>query len=122
MYRLSRYCGCSKRCSFKGLEKYKYSIAIENCCKENYFSEKFTDCILSWTIPIYYGCPNIDKYFSKDCYYWLDINAPDCFDKLLYILNQPITEKQINAIKEAREIILNKHNVWPVVENIINND
>ena len=105
-----------------GLKEYKYSIAIENSCKENYFSEKFTDCILSWTVPIYYGCPNIDKYFSKDCYYWLDITKYDCFDKLEYILNQPITDKQINAIAEAREIILNKHNVWAVVENIINND
>ena len=105
-----------------GLEKYKYSISIENCCKDNYFSEKFTDCILSWTVPIYYGCPNIDKYFPKDCYYWLDITKDDCFDKLEYILNQPITDKQINAIAEAREIILNKHNVWAVVENIINND
>lgn len=107
---------------WNGLEKYKYSISIENCCKENYFSEKFTDCILSWTIPIYYGCPNIDKYFPKDCYYWLDITKHDCFDKLEYILNQPITDKQINAIAEAREIILNKHNVWAVVENIINNE
>ena len=105
-----------------GLEHYKYSIAIENSCKDNYFSEKFSDCILSWTIPIYYGCSNIDKYFPKDCYYWLDITKTDCFDKLEYILNQPITDKQINAITEAREIILNKHNVWAVVENIINND
>jgi hypothetical protein len=102
-----------------GLEKYSYSISIENCCKENYFSEKFTDCILAWTIPIYYGCPNIDKYFPKDCYYWIDITKSDCFDKLDYILNQPITEKQINAIEKAREIILNKQNVWSVVENII---
>jgi len=107
---------------WNGLENYKYSIAIENCCKENYFSEKFSDCILSWTVPIYYGCPNIDKYFPKDCYYWLDIISDDCFDKLEYILNQPITEKQINAISKAREIILNKHNVWNVVNEIIEND
>ena len=107
---------------WNGLEHYKYSISIENCCKENYFSEKFTDCILSYTIPIYYGCPNIDKYFSKDCYYWLDINSPNCFEELEKILNTPITEKQINAITEAREVILNKHNVWSVVEKIINND
>ena len=105
-----------------GLEHYKYSISIENCSKDNYFSEKFTDCILSWTIPIYYGCPNIDKYFPKDCYYWLDITKTDCFDRLLDILNQPITEKQISAIAQAREIILNKQNVWAIVENIINND
>jgi len=105
-----------------GLEKYSYSIAIENSYKENYFSEKFTDCILSYTIPIYYGCPNISKYFSKDCYYWLDITSPDCFEQLDKILNTPITEKQIKAMEEAREIILNKHNIWNVVQDIIKND
>lgn len=105
-----------------GLEHYSYSIAIENDCKENYFSEKFSDCILSWTIPIYYGCPNIGKYFPKDCYYWLDITKPDCFERLDYILKQPITEKQINAVREARDIILNKQNIWNVVSDIINND
>ena len=44
---------------FDGLFNYKYSICIENCQKNNYFSEKFTDSILCWTIPIYYGCKNI---------------------------------------------------------------
>ena len=107
---------------WNGLENYKYSIAIENSCKKNYFSEKFTDCILARSIPIYYGCTNINKYFPKDCYYWLDITSPDCFEKLEEILNTPITEKQITAIKEARNIILNKYNVWSVVEEIINND
>tara|TARA_Y100000389_G_scaffold189574_1_gene213484 strand:+ start:386 stop:1345 length:960 start_codon:yes stop_codon:yes gene_type:complete len=105
-----------------GLKHYSYSIAIENCCKENYFSEKFTDCILAYTIPIYYGCPNINKYFSKDCYYWLDINSPNCFNELENILNTPITDKQINAMKIARDKILNKYNVWNIVNNIIIND
>jgi len=105
-----------------GLENYKYSIAIENCCKENYFSEKFTDCILAWTIPIYYGCPNIDKYFSKDCYYWLDITSANCFTELEKILNTPITEKQIKAMGKARDLILNKYNAWEVVHNIIENN
>ena len=105
-----------------GLEKYSYSIAIENSYKENYFSEKFTDCILSYTIPIYYGCSNIDKYFSKDCYYWLDITSPNCFEELEKILNTPITEKQIKAMEKARDLILNKYNVWDVVNTIIEKD
>jgi len=105
-----------------GLEHYSYSIAIENSCKENYFSEKFTDCILAWTIPIYYGCPNIDKYFSKDCYYWLDITSANCFTELEKILNTPITEKQIKAMEKARDLILNKYNVWEVVDNIVEKD
>ena len=100
-------------------EKYSYSIAIENASMENYFSEKFTDCILSYTIPIYYGCPNIDKFFPKDCYYWLDITSPTCFDDLEKILNTPITEKQINAIEIARNKILNEYNVWNIVHTII---
>jgi len=103
-----------------GLENYSYSIAIENCCLKNYFSEKFTDCILAWTIPIYYGCPNINEYFPKDCYYWLDITSSNCFEELDKILNTPITDIQINAIEKARDTILNKHNVWEVVNNIVN--
>jgi hypothetical protein len=102
-----------------GLQDYSYSIAIENCSKENYFSEKFTDCILSWTIPIYYGCPNIEKYFPKECYYWLDITKDDCFDKLEEIINKPITHIQIEAIKKARYIILNQHNIWEVINGLV---
>tara|TARA_B100000787_G_scaffold36434_1_gene25563 strand:+ start:11542 stop:12483 length:942 start_codon:yes stop_codon:yes gene_type:complete len=107
---------------WNGLENYSYSIAIENVCMKNYFSEKFTDCILAWTIPIYYGCPNINEYFPENCYYWLDITSPDCFEKLEKILNTPITETQIAAVAKAREVILNKHNVWNVVDEIIKKD
>lgn len=102
-----------------GLQDYSYSIAIENSYKENYFSEKFTDCILSWTIPIYYGCPNIEKYFPKECYYWLDITKEDCFDKLEEIINKPITNIQIDAMKKARDIILNQHNIWEVINGLV---
>ena len=104
---------------WNGLKNYSYSISIENASKKNYFSEKFTDCILSWTIPIYYGCPNIEKYFPKECFYWLDITKEDCFDKLEEILNKPITNIQIEAMKEARDIILNQHNIWEVINGLV---
>jgi hypothetical protein len=32
----------------------------------NYFSEKLMDCFTTETIPIYVGCPNIDKFFNID--------------------------------------------------------
>ena len=103
-----------------GLEKYSYSIAIENESLKNYFSEKFTDCILARTIPIYYGCPNISDFFSNKCYYWLDINKEDCFEKLEEILNKPITKEQIEQLEIERDKILNKFNVWNVVHDIVN--
>lgn len=41
-----------------------FHIAIENNKAINYFTEKLIDCIVSKTIPIYYGCPNIHEYFN----------------------------------------------------------
>lgn len=42
----------------------KFSIVIENSKEKNYFSEKLIDCLLTKTIPIYWGCPNIEEYFD----------------------------------------------------------
>lgn len=106
---------------FEGLINYNFSICIENMQRKNYFSEKFTDAILCYTIPIYYGCPNIEDYFPKDCYYIIDINDVNVFDKIKEIINKPITEKQIQAINEARELILNKYNIWATTDKILKN-
>ena len=52
---------------FDSLKEYAFAIAIENLSHEvddYYFSEKIVDCFLTGTIPIYYGCPNIGKFFD----------------------------------------------------------
>jgi len=46
-----------------------YSVAIENSSITNYFTEKLIDCLITKTIPIYWGCPNISEYF--DTSYWI---------------------------------------------------
>ncbi|MDG5497465.1 glycosyltransferase family 10 [Niveispirillum sp. BGYR6] len=43
-----------------------FHVCIENTRHENYFTEKLCDCFATYTIPIYYGCPNISKYFNMD--------------------------------------------------------
>jgi glycosyltransferase involved in cell wall biosynthesis len=49
----------------EGLKNYKFSVAIENTYEINECTEKITDCFLTGTIPIYYGCPNIGEIFNK---------------------------------------------------------
>jgi hypothetical protein len=56
-------------------DKFQYSIVIENSKQENYISEKLIDCLITKTIPIYYGCPNISDYF--DTSYWIILNNTD---------------------------------------------
>jgi hypothetical protein len=104
---------------FNGLIDYKYSLCIENCSIKNYFTEKITDALLCWTIPVYYGCTNIQDYFPKDSYYWVDITKPNCLDKIIEIVNKPITEKNIEALKQARDLILNKYNIWSFIEKML---
>ena len=47
-----------------GLAPYRYSVVIENTREINYFTEKLVDCILCNTVPIYYGAPNIERFFD----------------------------------------------------------
>ena len=104
---------------YEALINYKYSICIENCEKKNYFSEKFTDAILCWTIPIYYGCYNISDYFPEKSYYYIDIKKENVNQKIKDIIENPITEENIKALIKARELILNKYNIWNSINDII---
>ena len=49
---------------YRALQEYRFSIVIENCKEDYYFTEKLIDCFLSGTIPIYYGCPSIGTFFN----------------------------------------------------------
>lgn len=48
------------------LNDYRFQIVIENDSYETYFTEKLTDCFATGTIPIYWGAPDIGKYFNTD--------------------------------------------------------
>jgi len=47
-------------------ENSMFHIAVENSQNKNYFTEKIVDCFLTKTIPIYWGCPNIDEFFHGE--------------------------------------------------------
>lgn len=48
----------------EALIDYRYSIVIENSKTDNYFTEKLIDCLLVGTVPIYWGCTNLDAFFD----------------------------------------------------------
>ena len=49
-------------------QKYKFSIAFENCSYNGYATEKIVEAFYARTIPIYYGDPEIVKDFNKDAF------------------------------------------------------
>jgi spore maturation protein CgeB len=48
------------------LRDFQYSIILENARHDNYFTEKILDCLACKTIPIYWGAPNIQKFFNPE--------------------------------------------------------
>jgi len=106
----------NKNCKFHGLHDYSYSIAIENSSQKYYFTEKIIDCFLTWTMPIYWGCPNISEFFPENSYYVIDLARPEDIKE---IIKKPIEKKHIDALKEARNLVLYKYNIWPTIERII---
>lgn len=44
--------------------KKMFHICVENSKHNNYFTDRLIDCFLTKTIPIYWGCPNVDEFFD----------------------------------------------------------
>jgi len=48
----------------EALADYQFSITIENSRSKYYYTEKLLDCFATGTIPIYWGCTNIEDFFD----------------------------------------------------------
>ncbi len=99
---------------------YQYSIAIENFQNNFYWTEKLSDCFLAYTMPIYFGARNITDYFPKESMVIININKPK---EALLIIKDAIAsstyERNLDAIKIAREFVLNKYQIFPFLANEI---
>jgi hypothetical protein len=106
-----------------GLSSYKYALAIENHRCYYYWTEKLSDCFLSWTMPIYYGCKNIFDFFPKESMIIIDINNPkESIQIIKESISKNLYEKNIEAIRYSRELILEKYQFFPYFTDMINKD
>jgi hypothetical protein len=93
-----------------GLLPYRYSIAIENSSIPFYFTEKINDCFLAYTVPLYYGCKNISKFFPEKSFIPIDINdTTGTIKKIRDIINNDDWSARLDAVKEARELVLHQY-------------
>jgi len=105
---------------FYALSNYKYCLAFDNQDTiKNFFGTQFTDSILYWTLPIYWGGADLSRFFPQGSFIQIDIRNPNELDRVIDIVQNDDYESRIPAIKEARELILNKYNMWPMISEII---
>jgi len=86
------------------LKNHAFTVAIENNTDINdyYFTEKLTDCLITGTVPIYHGCPNIGEFFDMDGI--LTFSTQEELDNIL----KNISEEKYNSMKAAIQHNYNK--------------
>lgn len=97
-----------------GLADYAFSIAMENRQQDFYFSEKINDCFLSDTVPIYWGCPGIGKFFDKRGI--IIFNSLDELLEIIDSLDMDLYNKMLPYVRENKEKSI--RNKWHSLQGI----
>lgn len=51
--------------------RHKFTIAFENAQASGYVTEKIMDAFAAWTIPIYWGAPDVETDFNPQSFIWV---------------------------------------------------
>jgi hypothetical protein len=97
----------NKIISFKD---YMFSIIIENEKTNNWFTEKVIDCLVTGTIPIYWGCPNIGDYF--DIRGFIIFKDYEDFKRKTHLINETTYLNMLPYIEKNYDLAKNYTDFW----------
>ncbi|MEJ7627564.1 MAG: glycosyltransferase family 10 [Ferruginibacter sp.] len=98
---------------YDGLAPYKYSVAIENSIIPGYFTEKIADCYLAHTMPIYYGCPDIGKYFDNKSFLYIDPqDYTIAFKKIEKLIEEDPYDQLLSVIEGQKKKYLEEYHIF----------
>jgi len=100
-------------------ENAKFSVIIENMSYDNYFTEKLVDCLITRTIPIYWGCPNIGEYFDTSG--MLIFNDMSELGNILHNLSPDLYDNSLEIIENNYKKSLEYQDFFVRVEKEIEN-
>lgn len=105
----------------EALHAFRYSLSIENCREDYYFTEKLIDCFLSGTVPIYWGCPSIGLFFNREG--MITFKHPRELEKLLSTLGSEDYNRRLPAIREnferAMRYVYVEQHVWNYIHPLL---
>lgn len=102
--------------------EFQFSIVIENSRERHYFSEKIIDCLITKTIPIYYGCENISDYFVTDG--WIILETDNIVEELhekLKLLDEDYYKKYEKIIEHNYQKAITYNSVYKNSYKALNN-
>jgi len=107
----------------EALDDYEFHVAIENHIAPHVWTEKLADAFLGYTVPIYYGCPNVFDYFPKESLIQIDIHNIEASIKKIkeVIATEGEYQRRLDAVKEARRRVIEEYNLLAMINKIVEN-
>jgi hypothetical protein len=99
-----------------GIARYKYHVVIENDICPDFWTEKIADPLLGLSLPLYYGCPNISRYFPNGSNIPIDIKRPDrAIGEIQRIISEDRYQDHLPNLMEAKDLVLDKYNLFAMM-------
>jgi hypothetical protein len=99
------------------LKDYMFSLIIENDNTDNWITEKIIDCLVTGTVPVYWGCSNIGKYFNTNGF--IQFSNLEEVKNILPTLNKEKYDSMLPFIKENYDLSLEYTDFWGRLKNKI---
>ena len=98
---------------------YRFHLALENQSTYGCFSEKLYDSFLGLSMPIYWGAPDLGRYFAPDSFVAIDIRD---LKGSLALITRAIDEEwdraHAFAVRRSRDRVLNDYNAYKRIARI----
>jgi Glycosyltransferase family 10 (fucosyltransferase) C-term len=102
------------------IDPYRYHLVIENHSCDHHWTEKLADAFLGYSMPIYFGCTNLDIYFPPDSYLQIDIrDYAASLARIRSIMVSDKYEKRLPALIEARRRVLENYSTFAQLAALI---
>jgi hypothetical protein len=73
-------------------------------------------------MPFYWGCKKIDKFFPKESYIQINPDKKGESERIIELSKSPIREENIEYLKEAKSLVMNKYNPMATIDMALRSD
>jgi hypothetical protein len=105
--------------------RYRYALCFENTYHplwtHGYLTEKILDCMASQTIPVYYGCSNIEDLVPPDCF--IDFRRFSSLEQLDDLLQSMSDDEYLEYAGRMRKFVAeynapHRHSAFRLYETV----
>jgi hypothetical protein len=96
---------------WEGIAPYRYHLVLENRSSPYVITEKLFDSYLGLAYPIYWGAPNVDRFFDPASLTSIDItNFQASLEQIARLISSDTAEQRLGQLLEAKSRVLRDYN------------